>query len=55
MLETLFVGLTYPYHMIVSRQHTPYELFALNISQLNYTLTDNEINYGIDYITPWVS
>ncbi len=53
MIQTLFTGLTYPYHMEVSRQSLMPSHLHLNISEHNFS--EEEIDYALDYITPWVS
>lgn len=68
MLETLFTGLPYFFNVIVSRQLarsndgffsmmseqiTTSKNFVLNLTQYKYT--KDEIEYALDYITPWVS
>ncbi len=53
MVQTLFTGLTYPYHMEVSR-HTPIPSH-LHINITEYTFSKEETTYALEYITPWVS
>ena len=53
MVQTLFTGLTYVYHMEVSRQDLIPSILLLNITEHNFS--EDEINYALDYITPWVS
>ncbi len=53
MVQTLFTGLTYTHHMIVGRQLPTPSKLLLNITDQNFS--DKEIDYALDYITPWVS
>ena len=53
MIETLFTGLTIFYHKEVNHQSLMPSNLLLNITKHNYS--EEEINYALDYITPWVS
>lgn len=53
MLQTLFTGLTYAYNTVISRQRQTHMNLALNLTR--YYFTEEEIDYAINYITPWVS
>ena len=52
MIETLFTG-PIAYHKEVNHQMLIPSILHLNITKHNYS--EEEINYALDYITPWVS
>lgn len=53
--HTLSTGLPYLYHTAITQQYIEGTMIFLHLPKSNYTLTDELIDYGLDYITPWVS
>ncbi len=55
MLQTLFTGILYLFSREIGRQEKGYIRIHLQQDISHIKLTENQIDFLVDYITPWVS